>query len=147
MSNLTSRAVKALLALVVTLVGLVGIATTSAGAAPGAQPVAVGASCGDTSEFSVVALSSLPPEATDTYDLIQSDGPYPYPQDGTVFDNREGLLPDCASGYYHEYTVETPGSPDRGARRIIGGDGGEYFYTDDHYESFSLIDVGGGGSS
>jgi len=141
MSNLTSRAVKALLALVVAFVGLAGITATSAGAAPGAQPAAVGASCGDTSGFPVVALSSLPPEASDTYDLIQSDGPFPYPEDGTVFQNREGLLPACSSGYYHEYTVETPGSPDRGARRIIAGDAGEYFYTDDHYESFSLIDV------
>jgi guanyl-specific ribonuclease Sa len=145
MSNLTSRAVKALLALVVGVVGLVGIASTTS-AAPTAKPAAVAqASCGDTSGFPVVALGSLPPEATDTYNLIQSDGPYPYPQDGTVFDNREGLLPACSSGYYHEYTVETPGSPDRGTRRIIGGNGGEYFYTDDHYESFSLIDVSGGG--
>jgi ribonuclease T1 len=147
MSNLTSRAVKALLALVVAFVGLVGITATSAGADPGARPAAVGTSCGDTSGFPVVALSSLPPEATDTYDLIQSDGPYPYPEDGTVFSNREGLLPDCSSGYYHEFTVETPGSPDRGARRIISGSGGEYFYTDDHYASFSLIDVSAGGTA
>jgi ribonuclease T1 len=88
-----------------------------------------------------VALSSLPPEAADTADLIETDGPFPYPQDGTVFQNREGLLPDCETGYYHEYTVETPGSDDRGARRIVTGDAGEHFYTDDHYASFDLVDL------
>ncbi|HEY0453180.1 ribonuclease domain-containing protein, partial [Actinophytocola sp.] len=70
-----------------------------------------------------------------------------YPQDGTVFSNREAILPNCASGYYHEYTVVTPGSPDRGARRIVTGSAGEHFYTGDHYASFQLIDLGGGGGS
>lgn len=117
------------------------LAASPAQAAP-VSPVAVAqASCGDTSGFDMVALSALPPEATDTYDLIQQDGPYPYSQDGTVFSNREGLLPSCSSGYYHEYTVVTPGSSTRGTRRIITGDGGEYFYTGDHYASFQLIDV------
>ena len=92
----------------------------------------------------MVALSSLPAEATDTYHLIQQGGPYPYDQDGTVFQNRESLLPACSSGYYHEYTVVTPGSGDRGARRIVTGEGGEYFYTGDHYASFQLIDVNAG---
>jgi guanyl-specific ribonuclease Sa len=134
MSNVTSKTLLPLLLATLTILGL----TTAANAAQPAQPA-----CGDTSSYDVVPLSSLPPEATDTEELIEQDGPFPYPQDGTVFDNREDLLPDCASGYYHEYTVKTPGSSDRGARRIVTGSGGEHFYTDDHYASFDLIDLGG----
>lgn len=100
------------------------------------------ASCGDTSGFQTVQLSKLPPQATDTVNLIKQGGPFPYPShDGSVFDNREGVLPNCATGYYHEYTVITPGSPTRGTRRIITGQGGEYFYTGDHYASFQLVDI------
>ncbi|TFH36080.1 MAG: ribonuclease N1, partial [Dehalococcoidia bacterium] len=65
--------------------------------------------------------------------------PFPYAQDGTVFHNYEGLLPKKADGYYHEYTVSTPGSPDRGARRIVAGGSDERYYTDDHYNSFRLV--------
>ena len=72
--------------------------------------------------------------------LIDAGGPFPYEEDGAVFSNREGLLPDQPSGYYHEYTVETPGSPDRGARRLVTGEGGEIYYTSDHYGSFVKID-------
>ena len=86
-----------------------------------------------------VRASALPPEARTTLALIASDGPFPYDQDGVVFQNREKLLPAKANGYYHEYTVETPGSPDRGARRIITGDAGERYYTDDHYDSFRWV--------
>ncbi len=80
----------------------------------------------------------LPPEARDTLALIEAGGPFPYRQDGATFQNRERRLPEREAGYYREYTVETPGSPDRGARRIIaGGDPpSEFFYTDDHYDSF-----------
>jgi guanyl-specific ribonuclease Sa len=80
----------------------------------------------------------LPAEARDTLALIESGGPFPYRQDGATFQNREHRLPQRESGYYREYTVETPGSRDRGARRIIaGGDPpAEFFYTDDHYGSF-----------
>ncbi|WP_097235053.1 MULTISPECIES: ribonuclease [unclassified Streptomyces] len=88
-----------------------------------------------------VCLSALPSEATDTLDLIASDGPFPYSQDGVVFQNRENVLPRESYGYYHEYTVITPGSPTRGARRIVTGQ--EYqedYYTGDHYATFSLID-------
>ncbi|MTD55355.1 ribonuclease domain-containing protein [Amycolatopsis pithecellobii] len=134
------RLLTGLLALAITLFTGLGLAVP-AQASVAVPAVVAQAECGDTSGFTVVALSSLPPEATDTYDEIQQGGPYPYPQDGTVFQNREGLLPGCASGYYHEYTVETPGSDDRGARRIITGEGGEYFYTSDHYASFDLVDV------
>ena len=92
-----------------------------------------------------VAVEDLPPEAIDTLGHIADGGPFPYDQDGVVFLNRERLLPDQARGYYHEYTVETPGSPDRGARRIVTGDAGERYYTDDHYETFAFVvgDVGG----
>ncbi len=81
----------------------------------------------------------LPVEAQATLRLIGRGGPFPYRQDGVVFQNRERRLPAKASGYYREYTVETPGSPDRGARRIIAGSQGELYYTDDHYASFRRV--------
>lgn len=88
-----------------------------------------------------VCYSKLPSQAHDTLDLIAKGGPYPYPKDGTVFDNREGILPSQSTGYYHEYTVITPGSPDRGARRIVAGEKkDEDYYTADHYKSFDLVD-------
>jgi len=75
----------------------------------------------------------------DTLRLIAKGGPYPFSKDGVTFSNREGLLPQHQDGWYHEYTVITPGSSDRGARRIIaGGDGGR-FYSDDHYASFREV--------
>jgi ribonuclease T1 len=86
-----------------------------------------------------VSLSSLPKEAHDTLKLIKQGGPFPYSKDDTVFSNYEGLLPAKSKGYYHEYTVITPGSPDRGARRIVAGAPGEYYYTGDHYASFRRI--------
>jgi len=88
-----------------------------------------------------VALSSLPAQASDTVHLIEAGGPFPYPQDGVVFNNAERRLPDEPRGYYREYTVPTPGSADRGARRIITGKNGEYYYTPDHYETFRRVDV------
>ncbi|HEV7191800.1 MAG TPA: ribonuclease domain-containing protein [Jatrophihabitantaceae bacterium] len=91
---------------------------------------------------SAAALSSLPPQAADTVRLIERGGPFPYPRsDGVVFDNNEHLLPAEAHGYYHEYTVVTPGSATRGARRIITGRDGEFYYTADHYSSFVRVDV------
>lgn len=86
-----------------------------------------------------VRASQLPLEARDTLALIQSGGPYPYSRDGVVYSNFEKILPGKASGYYHEYTVVTPGSQDRGARRIVAGGQGEKYYTDDHYASFRFI--------
>ena len=88
-----------------------------------------------------VALSSLPVQANDTVHLIEAGGPFPYPQDGVVFNNAERRLPDEPRGYYREYTVPTPGAADRGARRIITGKNGEYYYTPDHYETFRRVDV------
>jgi ribonuclease T1 len=87
----------------------------------------------------VINVADLPPEGKTTLGLIKSGGPFPYSKDGAVFNNYEGLLPAKPGGYYHEYTVITPGSHDRGARRIIAGSNGEYYYTDDHYGSFKLI--------
>lgn len=75
-----------------------------------------------------------------TLRLVESGGPFPHEQDGDTFQNREGLLPEQPQGYYREYTVETPGSDDRGARRLVIGEGGETYYTSDHYESFVRID-------
>ncbi|MGW1916282.1 ribonuclease domain-containing protein [Streptomyces sp. NPDC002076] len=90
-----------------------------------------------------ICYSDLPSQAHDTLDLIASDGPFPYSQDGTVFSNREGVLPSEPSGYYHEYTVITPGSSTRGARRIVTGEESqEDYYTSDHYATFDLIDFG-----
>jgi ribonuclease T1 len=86
-----------------------------------------------------IALSQLPAEARQTLQLIERGGPFPYAQDGATFGNRERLLPERQQGYYREFTVVTPGSPDRGARRIVAGQGGELYYTDDHYDSFKRI--------
>ena len=85
----------------------------------------------------------LPDEARDTIALIRRGGPFPHPQDGSTFQNREGLLPARARGWYREYTVETPGLSHRGARRIVtGGDPPEaWYYTDDHYDSFRAFAV------
>jgi len=85
----------------------------------------------------------LPPEAVATLEAIERGGPFPYDRDGTVFQNRERLLPERPRGFYREYTVITPGSRDRGARRIVaGGQPPEtYYYTDDHYRSFRRVEA------
>lgn len=85
----------------------------------------------------------LPPEAHRTIALIQRDGPFPHRQDGSVFGNREGHLPRQPRGWYREYTVDTPGLDHRGARRIVTGGRPprEWYYTDDHYDSFRRFDV------
>jgi guanyl-specific ribonuclease Sa len=90
--------------------------------------------------ISGVALSALPPQAAHTVGLIQHGGPFPYPNDdGVVFHNLEHRLPAEPDGFYREYTVPTPGSPDRGARRIITGENGEFWYTNDHYATFERV--------
>jgi ribonuclease T1 len=91
-----------------------------------------------------VRAQDLPVQAQYTARLIRKGGPFPHAKDGTVFGNRERLLPLRARGYYREYTVRTPGARDRGARRIVcGGRPPERpeacYYTDDHYASFRLI--------
>ncbi len=119
----------------IVLLALAVSGLASARQAPGALPT--------------IAWADLPVQAQHTLALIRSGGPFPYPRkDGSVFGNREGALPRQPRGYYREYTVPTPGSRDRGARRIIAGSGpardvrssGEYYYTDDHYASFRRID-------
>lgn len=89
--------------------------------------------------IALIAVSDLPAEARETLALIRQGGPFPHSRDGTVFGNREGLLPPAPRGSYREYTVRTPGRRDRGARRIIGAKGGEFYYTADHYRSFRRI--------
>lgn len=86
----------------------------------------------------------LPPEAHATLRRIARGGPHPHAQDGTTFGNREGHLPPRPRGYYREYTVDTPGLDHRGARRIVTGGTPprEYYYTDDHYDSFRSFRVG-----
>ena len=110
--------------------------------APGTQARETGAS--PTPTLSTVALSALPREAQNTHRLILAGGPFPHGKDGSVFGNRERLLPRKARGYYREYTVRTPGSRDSGARRLVCG--GEppvkpevCYYTDDHYASFKQV--------
>ncbi|MFD6228276.1 ribonuclease domain-containing protein [Streptomyces sp. NPDC060232] len=89
--------------------------------------------------MAVVRADALPRQARDVLALIDKGGPYPYRQDGTVFGNFEKVLPRQKRGYYHEFTVRTPGERDRGARRIVTGEGGEFYYTDDHYETFKAV--------
>jgi len=106
---------------------------------------AVSATTADATAASVgsICYGDLPSQAHDTLDLIDKGGPFPYSQDGTVFQNRENVLPSQQSGYYHEYTVITPGSPTRGARRIVTGEETqEDYYTSDHYATFDLVDFG-----
>jgi ribonuclease T1 len=114
---------------------LLAVAAVSFGFAKPNAPAASGAE---------VAISALPPEARETDKLIRAGGPFPYEKDGTVFGNRERLLPREARGYYREYTVKTPGARNRGARRIVCG--GQVptkpdacYYTADHYASFARI--------
>ena len=90
-----------------------------------------------------VSIQALPREARVTLELIRDGGPFPYSRDGIVFGNRERLLPPRPRGYYHEYTVKTPGERTRGAQRIVcGGDQRtlrDCWYSDDHYQSFKRI--------
>jgi ribonuclease T1 len=92
-----------------------------------------------------VRREALPAEARETIALVRAGGPFPavgsfpYARDAVVFSNREGRLPRQPRGYYREYTVKTPGARDRGARRIIAGQAGEIYYTDDHYRTFKRV--------
>jgi ribonuclease T1 len=98
----------------------------------------------EATSLATVRLSELPREAQETYAAIRKGGPFPYDKDGTVFGNRERLLPRHERGFYREYTVRTPGVGHRGARRIVCG--GQVptqpkacYYTQDHYASFRLM--------
>lgn len=92
-----------------------------------------------TTDLRTMTVAMLPKQGIDTLRLIADGGPYPYAKDGSTFSNREGLLPAHPSGWYREFTVDTPGSDDRGARRIIAGKDGARFYTSDHYSSFREV--------
>ena len=118
-----------LLAVAVTGPGLVQARTQ-------ADPLAAGSSA-------TVQVAALPRQGRETYELIRQGGPFPHDKDGTVFGNRERLLPADKRGFYREYTVATPGSRDRGARRIVCGGPARApdacYYTADHYASFRKI--------
>ena len=138
-----------LIGLLLALVTAAVVWWTQADGTPGADPSGTDTpsaqqtvSDGDTdpdSGLPIVQLADLPPEAAETLALIDAGGPFPHDRDGVTFENREELLPEQDGGYYQEYTVETPGSDDRGARRIVTGAAGELYWTDDHYSSFSRI--------
>ena len=119
---LSSTRAKSLVGVVVAVAALVGIGVPA------------------LEEDSPSSSSSESEAISEVLAAIESGEPLPYEEDGQTFQNREGLLPSQPLGYYSEYTVETPGSPDRGARRLVIGDGGETYYTDDHYASFTQID-------
>jgi len=93
----------------------------------------------DAAGLPEVVLAALPAEARATLVLIRAGGPFPFDRDGIVFANREKRLPMRARGYYREYTVKTPGVRTRGARRIVTGQAGELYYSDDHYDSFRRV--------
>jgi ribonuclease T1 len=104
--------------------------------------LAVGSAFGfsrDNQAADTVSAAELPYEARQTLTLIREGGPFPYERDGIVFGNFERRLPPEARGYYHEYTVKSPWRRDRGSRRIIAGQRGEFYYTDDHYRTFRRI--------
>ena len=98
---------------------------------------------GDPDALPAVQLRELPREARDVLSRIEAGGPFGYERDGVVFGNREHMLPRRPRGYYHEYTVRTPGERSRGARRIVCGGPvrapDACFYSDDHYQSFRRI--------
>lgn len=109
-----------------------------------ALPTQVGAFLSAPADQERVALSELPVQARTTYQRILEGGPFPYDKDGTVFGNRERLLPKEKRGYYREYTVKTPRERSRGARRIVCGGWqptrpDACYYTADHYASFRRI--------
>ncbi|MGI5131752.1 ribonuclease domain-containing protein [Pseudonocardia sp. CA-107938] len=157
---LGTRAVRIVAGLLAVLLVLAGIAylVRPAGGAPAqqVQPAACAVRADPVpgaaeSGLPVQPLCALPAEVARTWQLIAADGPFPYERDGIVFNNRERLLPQRPSGWYHEYTVPTPGSKDRGARRLVtGGSPGpdrQVFYSGDHYRSFVVVDVTAGATS
>ena len=121
--------------LLAVLLGLVGTLWFS--------PLAHAKGTVDTKGMPTMAATELPKQGQETYQKIQQGGPFPHEKDGTVFGNRERILPNEKRGYYREYTVKTPGSQNRGARRIVCGGKpttpDACYYTADHYSSFKRI--------
>ncbi len=119
--------------------GLIALLVCTAGAVQARGPQD-GAGFGTAA---TVSVAELPRQGRETYELIRAGGPFPYDKDGVVFGNRERILPAQRRGFYREYTVKTPGSRDRGARRIVCGGAARTpdacFYSADHYASFRKI--------
>jgi ribonuclease T1 len=130
-----------LAAAVLAVVGAVGLTLMigGPGSTPGALTSPAASDATPRSGLPTVAVADLPTGARETLALIDRGGPYPYRQDNTVFANQEGLLPARPRGYYREYTVVTPGSADRGMRRLVLGADGDVYYTSDHYTSFRQV--------
>jgi ribonuclease T1 len=125
-----------------------GTATSTAQSAAGSRSAPAGcpapsatAPGAKESRLPVRSLCALPVQAAQVWQTIQSGGKLTYSRDGIVFNNAEHLLPAHTRGYYHEYTVPTPGSRDRGTRRLIAGQSHEVYYTGDHYVSFVVVDT------
>ena len=129
------------LALVVVATAIGALAIVHFGTRSTVDPAAAAATATATprSDLPAVTLAELPEQARTTLTLVDRGGPFPHRQDGTVFGNIEGRLPARERGYYREYTVPTPGSDDRGARRLVVGVGGDVYYTADHYGSFHQV--------
>jgi len=90
-----------------------------------------------------IDVSALPAEAREVLVRIRAGGPFRYERDGVTFGNREHALPPRRRGYYHEYTVATPGERTRGGRRLVCGGPRKTpevcYYTDDNYATFRRI--------
>ncbi len=131
------------LVLLAVVLGRADLLGASSGPAPSPRASAAGSpspSRDPDSGLAYVDLGRLPAEAQLTVRRIDAGGPFPYSRDGVVFENRQHLLPRQSAGYYREYTVPTPGSADRGARRIVAGaQGRQLFYSADHYVTFARI--------
>jgi ribonuclease T1 len=141
LANLRRRPLLALVILIVLLV--IGYAARGINSGNDSHPTPNNsASTATVQRAGTTALSSLPSEAQHTIALIRTGGPFPYSHDGIVYNNLEKQLPKEDRGYYHEFTVVTPGSDDRGARRIITGKDGQFYYTSNHYKSFVEVDLG-----
>lgn len=126
--------------LLITGLALIGLTSTAQGQTQ-LNPIIEEASTTIIAQIQIptIPITNLPREAQATIALIKKGGPFPYRQDGTIFRNRERRLPAAPAGYYREYTVPTPGSPDRGAQRIVTGQANETYYTGDHYRTFMRV--------
>jgi ribonuclease T1 len=118
----------------IVLAALLSLPLSSLGSSQIARPAQ-----GEQAGIPAIAIDELPAEARDTLHAIKQGGPFAFPRDGVVFNNFEQDLPKRQRGYYREYTVVTPGVNNRGVRRIISGEAGEYYYTADHYQTFKRI--------